>query len=60
MTKPLNFRQSNASEVTGILGIFAWAVPCLIVGVAVVVALDVFLMYGIQQVAYWASILPPL
>ena len=58
--KPLNFRQSNASEVTGILGVFAWSVLCLIVGVSVVVACDVLLMHGIQEVAYWASKLPPL
>ena len=52
--------QSNASEVTGILGVFAWSVLCLIVGVSVVVACDVLLMHGIQEVAYWASKLPPL
>ena len=52
--------QSNASEVTEILGIFAKAVSCLIVGVAVVVAFDTFLMYGIKEVVALGAKLPPL
>ena len=56
----INFRQSETSEVIEILGIFAKAVSCLIVGVAVVIAFDTLLMYGIKEVVALGAKLPPL
>lgn len=56
----IDFRQSETSEVIEILGIFAKAVSCLIVGVSVVVACTVLLAYGIQEIVHLASKLPPL
>jgi hypothetical protein len=56
----INFRQSETSEVIEILGIFAKAVSCLLVGVAVLIAFDTLLMYGIKEIVHLASKLPPL
>lgn len=56
----INFRQSETSEVIEILGIFAKAVSCLLVGVAVVIAFDTLLMYGIKEIVHLASALPSL
>ena len=55
----IDFRQSETSEVIEILGIFAKAVSCLLVGVAVLIAFDTLLMYSIQKIVVLGTKLLP-